>query len=350
MLFDSKVLAFDDIVPLANPLLNHLTSLQQLYDGAKSQGCWVGFLKTVRIYKFRNSGSRFQNPLDTLRMLYFTRPWSSNNPLDKIYGLIGLIDPSLSGTLVINYSKSLIEVSIEIAQWYLEQGEDLFILNLASSARYEEIIGLPSWIPHFGRLGSHWCIGVIWPRFRTGMDKSRHKSSGTMIGQKLYVDGIRIDEVSHIIPHIGEEYNTKAEKCQKILKWEEECLDASRALFPDESDGTVPEAHWTTMISAICNDDIKPSKNEYNLLKLFLEAVAMAKPLTPELKARSHDFSIQIRLFFAAARTDTSSAQRTVESASDPSAYSLETRLLSSIIVSLRSFYVSFPALSQSIN
>jgi hypothetical protein len=146
-LFSTRVMAFDDIVPLANPLLNHLTSLEHFYadtDVFKRQFTFIGFLKTIRIYKFRNSASRVQNCLDTLRLLYFTRPWSSANPLDKIYGLLGLTDPSLQNSLVVSYSRSVIEVSIDIAQWYLEYGEDLFILNLASSFRIKGVIGLPT--------------------------------------------------------------------------------------------------------------------------------------------------------------------------------------------------------------
>ncbi|TVY27678.1 Heterokaryon incompatibility protein 6,OR allele [Lachnellula hyalina] len=219
LLFGDRVLAFDDIVPLADPLLTHFTSLQYFHanDGSlKGQSLWVAFVKTMHIHKSRTSGSRFQNCFNTLRMLYFTRPWHSTNPLDKIYGLLGLTDPSLPMFLTVDYSKSAIQVSIEISKWYLEHGGDLFILNLASSLRYTDLVysGLPSWAPFFGNLGSHWCIGVIWQRFRTGVSDSRQmKPATTTTEQKLHVRGLRVDEVSHIVPCIGGKYKTQAEKC-----------------------------------------------------------------------------------------------------------------------------------------
>jgi hypothetical protein len=71
-------------------------------------------------------------------MLYFTRPWSLTNPLDEVYGLLSLTDPSLPKSLVVDYSKSIMEASMETARWYLEHGVDLFILNLASSLKFKD--------------------------------------------------------------------------------------------------------------------------------------------------------------------------------------------------------------------
>jgi hypothetical protein len=115
-----------------------------------------------------------------------------------------------------------------------------------------------------------------------------------MIEGGLHVDGIRISEVSHIVPHISGEYKTQAETCHYIPEWEEQRLTTSQSLLQDEPDGSVSGAHWTTMTCAICDNYITPSKSEYYLLKSFFKAVAMAKPLYPELEARSQEFSTQI--------------------------------------------------------
>ena len=298
LLCGGKVVAFDYLAPLAGPLLNHFTCLQHL--GLFRNEPFVGYLKTVRIHKFRGTDSRFQNCLGTLQMLYFTRPWSSTDPLDKIYGLLGLTDHSFTNSLVVDYSKSITEVSIEIARWYVKYGLDLFILNLASLHRVKAFNGLPSWVPCFGELGSHWCIGVIWPRFRTGMDKSSCKKPATMIGQKLQVDGVPVGKVSYVVPYVSEDYKTQAEKCSRILEWEEQCLATSRTLYLDEPESSIPKEHWTAMIS-VCDKHIAPSEDEYILLKSFFRAIALSQPFSDELTARTHDFSLQVRRFFKTA-------------------------------------------------
>jgi hypothetical protein len=292
----NKVLAFTDMEPLAVPLLHHLTSLQLFFHNAHlgEPRIYAGFLRVHRIAKFKNLNQEPKKCLETLRLLYFTRPWAASNHLDKIYGILGLADNSLQGYLEVEYHNTDVQASRQIAQWYTSFGEDLFILNLASSSRHYED-GLPSWIPNFPRLGSHWCIGVIWFRFRSGMDKeSVPRPFASVLSGELHVRGIRVDEVSHVVSCLGKLDTNRAGKCRNILDWEEACLALSKSVL-GETDGSVPDGHWTTIISGICDNHLTPNQDDYDLLKCFLKVNSAGRSLPTELEARNQDLAVQIR-------------------------------------------------------
>jgi hypothetical protein len=302
-LYGNKVLAFKDVKPLAMPLLQHLTLLQLFFHNAHLGELRVhaGFLRILRIAEFKNLSQEPKKCLDTLRLLYFTRPWRASDCLDKIYGILGLADSSLQSHLVVDYHSTNSQVSRQVAQWYTSFGEDLFILNLASSIRDCED-GLPSWIPNFPELGSHWCIGVIWPRFRTGMDKeSVPRPFASALSGELHVRGIRVDQVTHVVSYLGKPFTNPTEKCRDILAWEEACLALSKSVFGETGVG-VPDAHWTTIISGICDDHLTPSQGDYDLLKRFLKVNSLGQPLPPELEARNQDLAVQVRRLSQASR------------------------------------------------
>ncbi|KAF4627112.1 hypothetical protein G7Y89_g11039 [Cudoniella acicularis] len=280
----SKVLAFADIEPLAMPLLHHLTSLQLFFHNAHlgEPGLHAGFLRVLRTAEFKSLNQKPKNCLDTLRLLYFTRPWIASNHLDKIYGILGLADSSLQDHLVVDYHSTDVQISRQVAQWYTSFGEDLFILNLASSfRRYED--GLPSWTPNFSRLGSHWCIGVIWPRFRTGMNKeSVPRPFPSVLSGELHVRGFRVDQVTHVVSYSGKPNTNRAEKCRNILDWEETCLALSKSVFGETGIG-VPDDH------------LEPNQGDYDSLKCFLKVNSTGQCLPPELEARNQDLAVQIR-------------------------------------------------------
>ena len=295
-LCSSKILAFEDIAPLALPLLHHLTSLQVSFQHAElgERRPHVGFLKLFRISDLKSRSREARSALNTLKLLYFTRTWSTSNRLDKIYGVLGLATSSLQSYLAVNYSNTTTQVSRQVAQWYTLFGEDLFLLNLASSFKDHED-GLPSWMPDLSQLGAHWCIGVIWPRFRTGIDKPFAKPSSSIFQDELYVRGIAVDRITHVVSYIHQPSTRQAEKCKNILDWEEACLTVSKSVFGEVASDSVPDAHWMTIISGICDDHLKANRSEYDLLKYFLTTSSTGDCLSPELEIRNQDLAVQIR-------------------------------------------------------
>jgi hypothetical protein len=292
----SKVLAFTDIEPLALPLLQLLTSLEVFFSNAAlgESKFFAGFLRLRRVTEFKNLKKDPKSCLDTLRLLYFGRPLSASNRLDKIYGMLGLAASSLRDHLKIDYHSTDVQVSRQVAAWYTSFGEDLFILNLASSFRYCQD-ELPSWIPNLSRLGNHWCIGVIWPRFRTGMDKESVSGQfASLLSGELHVRGIRVDQITHVVSYSSKPHTTQAERCRKILDWEEVCLRLSISVFGGSS-VSVPKAHWMTIISGICDDYLQPNRGNYDALKCFLRLLSTGKSLPPEPEARYQDLIVQIR-------------------------------------------------------
>jgi hypothetical protein len=292
----SKIIALPDIGPAAAHLLALLAVLQRSFPGAEWQGrnYFVGFLKLVRISTFRAKVSQLpEQGLENIKLMYFTRPWSATNRLDKVYGVLGLLDRTLQDHLVVNYQKTTAEISREIAEWYIKKGEDLFLLNIASYRKREADKALPSWIPNFAEIGDHWSIGVIWHRFRTGLnDASPFKNAAVMHGDELHVNGFCVDQVRQVIPFSKKANRSNAERAQDILEWEEACLAVSKATYGQDD---IPEAHYTALIPGICDKHLKATQNDYDLLKSYLKSLASNEPFSPEVEARHQHLAPQFR-------------------------------------------------------
>lgn len=138
----SKTIPCSDMDGIAVPLLNHLTSLELVYPKSdfEDASLFVGFLKLIRVFRYRTIGPMSKTAADTIKLLYTTGPWRSTNRLDKVYGILGLADSSLQDFLVVNYHKSQVDVSREVAAWYLLHGKDLFLLHLASVERKKKTL------------------------------------------------------------------------------------------------------------------------------------------------------------------------------------------------------------------
>lgn len=298
----SKTVRFDDAAKLAPPLLVHLTALQHSFPdaGLDKLHVFVGFLKTMRTVKSRALVGKDRTALDTLKAIYYVRPWQSTHRLDRVYGVLGLADPALQKDLVIDYSKTAEELSQDMALWYITNGSDLYLLNLASSLR-ENGSTLPSWIPNLTRIGSHWCIGIIWHRFRDREEQQHRDSSNpryqrveVRLEWELHVSGFRLDIVSKTVSWRKANATSEGERCKAILNWEKKCLALSMSLY-DSENGMVPEAHWTTILSAICDKHLPPSVESYQQLKVFLHAASANTPLPAEQSSVWQAISLQIR-------------------------------------------------------
>jgi hypothetical protein len=251
--------------------------------------------------------------------------------------------------LKIDYHSTDVQVSRQVAEWYTSSGQDVFILNLASSFRFCED-GLPSWTPNLSRLGNHWCIGVIWPRFRTGMDKeSISRPFASFLSGELHVRGIRVDQITYVVSYSGKPHNSQAERFGNILNWEEACLELSKSVFGGTGI-SVPKAHWMTIISGICDNHLQPNRGDYNTLKCFLRLVSARQCLPPELEARYQDLTTQIRRLCQFRDSGDFSVHRTGELALGQLAHSLEIRFVSSITGSHHSLYAKSPNLHQNTN
>jgi Heterokaryon incompatibility protein (HET) len=77
---------------------------------------------------------------------------SASNPRDKVYGLLGMMDPRIATNILLDYSSSTIEVYASVAKTWIQQFSDLDILRHGNPWGS---MATPSWVPDWtwrGRL------------------------------------------------------------------------------------------------------------------------------------------------------------------------------------------------------
>ncbi|KAF4632192.1 hypothetical protein G7Y89_g5939 [Cudoniella acicularis] len=294
----SRSVAYDDMKSVVVPLLDHLTTLELFYPRSDFEDpfLFIGFLKLIRVAKFRASSQLPRTPSDSLKLLYTTGPWHATHRLDKIYGVLGLVDHSLQKHLVVDYHKTQVQVSTELAKWYCSQANDLFLLNLASSGRKKRL--LPSWIPNFAKIGGHWCRGAIWNRFKAGVERiPTSQPTPIVTNDELQLSGFCIDRVEAVASRIvgSTDDDDGRNKCLRTLSWEQSCLALSKKVFGVVGD-EVPNLHWRTMLSTVWNhDDEPPTESDYHHLKGLLVAVASSNNVSSMSEIQNQTLATQIR-------------------------------------------------------
>jgi len=216
--------------------------------------------------------------------------WSCSNPLDHIYGLLGMAHPLLQQEITIDYNKSPAEVYFDFSRIWIMQSKKLHLLHLVSPE--SRLPGLPSWVPNFSHLS------VASPFFRSASTAGycagyRRRNSHLDIVPEfktLHVQGFQVDEISEVLPcpwerNVNLTPQSKNASIALSLSWERHCLALSQKAH--KSGTEFPEAHWRTLIAnkyAYGSPFTGDGLESYHLLRIMLTALApeTSNTLTPE--------------------------------------------------------------------
>ena len=190
-----------------------------------------------------------------LDLLYYALQWSCYDPSDKIYGLVGLADPTLRQQLAvgIDYQKPAKEVYVEFARCWIPRDPHLQLLHMVSFTP-NRIEGLPTWCPDFSSAPAATLLvpELLATQYRAGIGKGvTPRVSLSADSPLLHVEGFRVGEVAEVLPcpydrqaHTTDEELNKS--IVKVLEWESQCLRLSQRTYDSED---VPDAHWQTLVA-----------------------------------------------------------------------------------------------------
>ncbi|GJC79636.1 hypothetical protein ColLi_02474 [Colletotrichum liriopes] len=151
---------------------------------------------------------------EVLHTFHRLRFYEFKNPLDHIYGALGLIHrvlgPNYELGMVPNYNVPVERVYTQVATWLLPHLPNLDILGLAGIAEGRRE-NLPSWVPDFSFHGPvHYTslqrlrqlakgsrIFYAFDASRTGLRSSRHKAQSKEF-TTLTLEGVLIDKVREV--------------------------------------------------------------------------------------------------------------------------------------------------------
>ena len=137
-------------------------------NGTSASGGWdedenfIGALVQIRNWIHRPESVQYLHPVTLLDLLHDCRIFEATDPLDKIYGLLGIAPPDSEATSVqVDYSKRVEDVYEDLARLILSSSGNLDLLSAPqSNSQLSE--RLPSWVPDWSHRASS-RIDLLFP-------------------------------------------------------------------------------------------------------------------------------------------------------------------------------------------
>jgi hypothetical protein len=165
-------------------------------------------------------------------LLDITRRSTCYDVRDKVYGILGLIDPSLADRINPDYNLEVHEIYAEFTKATISITKSLDIL-LAVSAGNMESSQARSWVPDFSRVSSMSFSPLPYNASRERIPDYSYGKSGY-----LYCKGFQIDEIENIA--CGCSNPSKSAKHRVELSTAQNCAYAT--------ENEVREALWRTLV------------------------------------------------------------------------------------------------------
>jgi hypothetical protein len=200
--------------------------------------------------------------------------------VDRVYGVLGLLNESHRRHITVDYKLSILDVYLDIGKFVIRTDPSLYLLFCACTR--SDMPGLPSWCPNFSRNSKSNPLGTVasragyWAGFRNLADLR----TGLAIcpgSNSILAQGFKMDIVSEVVPADwpGWPNELEATKAKQAITWEKACCSLSQKVY--DSPNAVPEKHWRTLIANKfhtqwpCTSDMR---DEYLAMLTWLEKVA----------------------------------------------------------------------------
>jgi hypothetical protein len=178
-------------------------------------------------------------------VMQYARTRETSNPLDKVYAVLGLLDPELVKLIKIDYSsrsrENYLQLYIRLGHILLAGSPSLYLLSYASSKERPSL--LPSWCPNFDSVqdvdlffSAEYVAGGIVTR----SDQFPHIAT-SLDSRQIILRGTQIDRASDICESSWRRYagSHRQEVYRCRLAFLTECLHMSQKLFGGPSDNTL---------------------------------------------------------------------------------------------------------------
>jgi len=244
-------------------LVSQMSSMEHLTNAieADRRKANDGFVRVRAVQGIRERRQRRPDVASSLLdVLQDAWPWGATKEHDKIYGMLGLAEPSLRKQIVIDYSMAISRVYAEFSKLCIVNDPNLELLHLTPSWSRGQMKILPSWCPNFSSEPPATPFGPSSADvgFRAGLalDKPTVQPSVKEPSFTLHIQGFEVDEITDYIacPWERMSHKTPEDKGKgvaELIRWDAQCLRLSRRVagIPPSDSGEVPDCHWRTLIA-----------------------------------------------------------------------------------------------------
>jgi hypothetical protein len=241
------VLAASPIVWYGNEMLGW-SSLRDVSNELRIYGmsCWISLdrtgeedaLSAITAIDICQNAIR-RNPVSRVlvqTLLDLTRRKGVTNPLDKIFGMLGLASKGLLEATEVDVKSSAADVYANFVKFVLQY--DLTLSMLSYVASIDKMDGLPSWCPNFNSLTGVQSLGALQGGLGYYAGFSIEAVPDTHI---IRVLGFSVDIVDKVVLR-SFHWNTASKDCMvNNYIWERECLAMSQEVCHMSSG--IPDIH-----------------------------------------------------------------------------------------------------------
>jgi hypothetical protein len=196
------------------------------------------------------------NDLSMNYLLHMVRLKEVTKPVDKVYGLLGIISKDMRSAIKVNYAENdrqYWRAYVELAEQIVTADDPGFWLLCMASSR-ERPEQLPTWCPNFNSLTPEY-LDFGNQKWRAGLGDKAAEDSGIRLikdSSSLQVPGFQIDVVDEVF-HIGGPYSAAVGQDQgrdgnmaAFLERDRRCLELTLHLFDNVNNAQ--DAYSRTLI------------------------------------------------------------------------------------------------------
>jgi hypothetical protein len=206
-------------------------------------------------------------------LLHMVRLKEVTKPVDKVYGLLGIVSENVRSAIKVNYAENdrqYWKPYVELAEQIITADDPGFWLLCMASSR-ERPKQLPTWCPNFNSLTAEY-LDFGHQKWRAGLgNKPARESVIRMIkgSSSIQIPGFRIDVVDEVV-HIGGPYATAVGQedqgrdgnTAKFLERDMQCLELTLRHFDEVNHAQDAYARTLIVNSWIDGLPIQPSQTE----------------------------------------------------------------------------------------
>jgi hypothetical protein len=206
-------------------------------------------------------------------LLRMVRLKEVTKPVDKVYGLLGIIGEDMRSAIKVNYAENdrqYWRAYVELAEQIVAADDlNFWLLCMASSRERPE--RLPTWCPNFNSLTPEYLD--FWDqKWRAGLGDKAAEDGGMRLikeSSSLQILGFQIDVVDEVF-HIGGPYSAVVGQDDRgrdgniaaFLERDRQCLELTLHLFDDVNNAQDAYARTLIVNSWINGLPIQPSQTE----------------------------------------------------------------------------------------
>ena len=249
---------------------------QDLRRRASSRPNGIGVLLDLAFTRTMHQDSRC--PIDYL--LRMVRLKEVTKPIDKVYGMLGLLDEPVRNVIKVNYTEyepRYWEVYLEVAKCIIAYDDQSFwLLSMASSKERPQ--GLPSWCPNLNSILPE-ILDFSHQNWRAGILVGNRQRRGIRMmpnSPNIQVQGFILDEVQDVI-HLGSPDLEQAElnpgtPRTNFTVTNSECFHLTQKAYSGLNEAINAYSH-TLIVNTLANGSaILPSQRD-NISQAYLDCV-----------------------------------------------------------------------------